>query len=127
MVPECVPVQVPYTVCKMIPEERVHVENVTTCKTVVEYHTRCVPYVTCKMITQEVCQQVPQVVCDYEPYTVTVKRCRVIPVVIPNCEKPCCPTPCEKPCPAPCVPVLKPCSHSEWFARSIDRARNACN
>src|SRR5207244_10887469 len=55
---------------------------------------RCqqVPYVTCRLVSQECVRQVPCTTCTMEPYCVTRKVCRQVPVCVPVCE-PCCPPP----------------------------------
>jgi hypothetical protein len=110
LVPETHVCRVPYTVCKMIPEERCEVIHCRRCKMVPEEHTCMVPYVTCKVLTEERVCQVPQTFCTMQPYTVTYKTCRLVPVCEPVCE-PCCPP----------GPLGRRESTTEWYARLTDR------
>jgi hypothetical protein len=78
-----------------------------------------VPYVTCKLVPEERVTCVPQTTCTWEPYCVTRKVCRRVPVCVPVCE-PACPPPCPPACPPSCS--YKP-GGAEWFARLHDRCR----
>jgi hypothetical protein len=63
------------------------------------------------MIAEECCKQVPVITCEMEACVVNVKRCRCVPVCVPVCE------------PASGPAAQAPQSNSEWFARTIDKAR----
>ena len=110
LVPEQKVVQVPYTTCRMVPEERYQTITCQRCKLVPEERVCQVPYVTCHTETQECVRQIPHTECHLEPYCVTYKVCRCVPVCVP--VEPCC-TPC---CPQECC-SLKPHVH-HWLARS---------
>ena len=110
-VPEEQVVQIPYTTCRMVPEERSEVVRCRRVHYVPEERSYQVPYVTCRLVPEERVQMVPHTTCTMQPYCVMVKVCRQVPVCVPVCE-PCCP-----PGPTSC----KPGSH-EWFARLLHRA-----
>jgi hypothetical protein len=67
------------------------------------------------MVSEERVCQVPRTTCTLEPYCVTYKVCRRVPVCVPVCE-PACP-------PGPCGPTGRSMSNAEWFARTTSRAR----
>src|SRR5438034_9942146 len=113
-VPEVKVQYIPYTTCKMVPEERCEVIKCRRCKYVPEEHVCCVPYMTCRMVSQECVRQVPCTTCTLEPYCVTCKVCRRIPVCEPVCE-PACPPPCS---PGPWS--MGPRMH-EWLAHFMNR------
>jgi hypothetical protein len=52
-----------------------------------------VPYVTCRLVAEECIRQVPTTTCTLEPYCVTFKVCRQVPMCVPVCE-PSCQPPC---------------------------------
>src|SRR5262249_61527696 len=66
------------------------------CKLVTTVKTCQVPYVSCKMVPHEVVRCVPLTTCRWEPYCVTYKVCRRIPIYLPVCE-PSCPLPLPGP------------------------------
>ena len=77
-----------------------------------EEHCTQVPYVTCRLVPRECVRMVPETTCTLEPYCVTVKVCRQVPVCVPVCPPPC-----------PCGPVsCKPTVH-EYLARCVCQAR----
>jgi hypothetical protein len=59
---------------------------------------------------------VPSTTCTLEPYCVTVKVCRRIPVCVPVC-----PPPCPPPC--PCGPVSWTPTVHDYLARCVCQAR----
>jgi hypothetical protein len=67
------------------------------------------------MVSEERVCRVPCTTCTMEPYCVTYKVYRQVPVCVPVCE-PVCPPP-------PCCPTGRATSNAEWFARTNDRAR----
>jgi hypothetical protein len=109
-VPEVKTCCVPYTTCKMVPEEKCQVIKCHRCKMVPEEHCCQIPYVTCRMVPEERCCQVPVTTCSWEPYCVTRKVYRCVPVCVPVCPPPCSPVPYTK------------LSNAEWFARVSYRA-----
>jgi len=104
---------VPYTTCKMVPEERCEVIKCQRCKLVPEEHCREVPYVTCRMVPEERCCQVPSTTCTWEPYCVMQRFYRCVPVCVPECPPPC---------PPACPPAAAKETNAEWFARVSYRA-----
>ena len=86
LVPEQKVVQMPYTTCRLVAEERSEVIPQRRCHWVTEQQVRKVPYVTCKYVAKECVQQVPETHCSFEPYKVTVKVCRQVPVCVPEVE-----------------------------------------
>jgi hypothetical protein len=87
-----------------VPEERCRVLKCQRCNTVTEERCVQVPYTTCRWVQEERVKQVPSTTCTMEPYCVTCKVCRKVPVCVPVCE-----------CP-PCPEVCKPRCH-EWLSR----------
>ena len=87
MVPEQKVRYIPYTTCRMVPEEQTSGEvpalpdgaGGTTCQ---------VPYTTCHMVAEEHCTMVPETTCAVEPYCYTRKVTRYVPVCDPVCERP---------------------------------------
>jgi hypothetical protein len=90
LIPEEKVEYIPYTTCHMVPEERCEVLKCQRCKLVPEDRCVQVPYVTCHMVPKECVRLVPQTTCTLEPYCVTTKVCRRVPVCVPVCP-PCCP------------------------------------
>ena len=98
--------KVPYTVCRMVPEQRVKTCTYRVCKMVREQRVKQVPYTVCKPVCYEKTIQCVQYVPRKVAYTVT--RCvpRVVCTQVP--VKVCCPVPrcCKPACePACCEPV----------------------
>jgi hypothetical protein len=87
MVPEQKVMQVPYTTCKMVPEEHCETIKCRRCKMVSEEHCQQVPYTTCRLVREECVKQVSTTECTMEPYCVTTKVCRKVPVCVPVCEE----------------------------------------
>jgi hypothetical protein len=77
----------------LVPEERCEVVKCTRCKLVPQEHCCKVPYTTCRLITEEHCKLVPQTTCTLQPFCVTYKICRQVPVCVPVCEPSCAPPP----------------------------------
>ena len=117
-VPETKTCQIPYTTCRMVPEERCQTIRCRRCRYVTEERTCQVQYTTCRMERQEHCCQVPTTTCTMEQYCVPVKVYRCVPVCEPICE-PVCPPAC------PDGPIGRATSSAEWYARVTDRARSA--
>jgi hypothetical protein len=88
-IPEHKVCKVPYTTCRMVPEERCEVVRCCRCRLVPEERVCKVPYTTCRMVSEECVRQVPVTTCHMEPYCVTYKVCRRIPVTIAVCPPPC--------------------------------------
>ena len=72
-------------------EEKCEVVKCQRCKMVPEEHVCQVPYTTCRFEKQECVKMVPHTTCHLEPYCVTYKVCRKVPVCVPMCA-PECPT-----------------------------------
>jgi hypothetical protein len=89
-VPEVKVCQIPYTTCRMVPEERCQVLKCWRCKYVPEERCCQVPYTTCRMVAEECVRMVPHTTCSLQPYCVTYKICRRIPICVPVCD-PCGP------------------------------------
>jgi hypothetical protein len=122
MVPEQRTCKIPYTVCKMVPEERCEVVKCRRCHYVTEERCCKVPYTVCRLVTHECVRHVPCTTCTLEPYCVTYKVCRCVPVCVPVCE-PVCEPACPPPCPAgPCS--AQPHLH-HWLARTAHRGEDA--
>jgi hypothetical protein len=117
LVPELKEVLIPYTTCHMVPEERCRVIPCTRCHLVPEQRTQLIPYVTCKMVAVEKVTMVPHVTCSLQPYCVTYKVCRQVPVCVPEYPVAC----------PPSVPVGQKMTNSEWFARVNYRATQESN
>lgn len=112
---------IPYTTCRMVPEERCQTVKCHRIREIQEQRTCQVPYTTCRMVQEEHCSQVPVTTCHLEPYCVKVKVYRQVPVCEPVCE-PTCPPACP---PAPCcpdAPISRGPNTAEWYARVTDRA-----
>jgi hypothetical protein len=105
---------VPYTTCKLIPEEKCEVIKCRRCRLVTEQRTCQVPYLTCRLIPEEKVCQVPHVTCTMEPYCTTRKVYRQVPVCVPVC-------------PPPCGCTSRRMSSTEWYARLNDRAVRLCS
>ena len=101
-----------FTTCRIVSEQKCRVVPCTRCKLVKQQKTCLVPYVTCKMVAEEKVHLVPQRICEMEPYCVTYKCCRQVPVCVPVCPPPC----------PPGTPVGKRMNTAEWFARVNYRA-----
>ena len=104
---------VPYTTCKMVPEERCETIRCRRCKLIYEQHCCQVPYVTCRYVPEEKVCLVPQTFCTREAYCVTYKVCRQVPVCEPVCEPAC-----------PPGPISRGISTAEWYARLTDQAQH---
>jgi hypothetical protein len=118
MIPEVKTCCIPYTVCKMIKEDRCQVIKCQRCRMVPEVKTCMVPYVTCRKVPVECVKMVPVTTCHMEPYIVMQKICRRIPMCVPV---PACPPPCPAPVPGCAANKM---GNTEWYARMADRARN---
>jgi hypothetical protein len=70
----------------MVPEMRCEVVKCRRCRMVTEERSCCIPYVTCRLESQECIRQVPTTVCTLEPYCVTYKVCRRVPICVPLCN-----------------------------------------
>ena len=108
VVPQQHTVCVPFTYTKWVPEYRTVVDKVRTCRYVPEVRTCQVPCVRCRMVPEECVAMVPTTVCTHEPYCTMVRRCRVVPVPVPE---------------APCCGPVASMSHAEWFARTVNSAQ----
>jgi hypothetical protein len=116
-IPEVKVQQVPYTVCKLVPEERTEVIRCRRCKLVPEQHSCQIPYMTCRLVPEEKVTVVPNTVCTLQPYCVNYKVCRQVPVCLPVGEPPC----------PPAVPLSSRVGSTEWYARLTDKALHVAN
>ena len=83
MIPEQKVQYIPYATCKMVPEEHCHMVTCRRCYYVTEVRCQLIPYTTCKMVPEEHVTSVPVTTCHMEPYCVTRKVCRKVPVYVP--------------------------------------------
>src|SRR5213075_2297102 len=74
-VPEEKVCHIPYTTCKMVPQQHCRMITCRRCYTVPEEKVCHIPYTTCKMVAQQHCKMIPQRRC----YTVPEEKVCYIP------------------------------------------------
>lgn len=89
----------PYTVCKMVAEERCHMVKKPVCRMVCEERVCHVPHTTCKMVCEEHVRMVPHTTCKMEAVCETRTCQRIEKTLVPV-------DPCEPAACAPCHRVL---------------------
>ena len=84
MIPEEKVQCIPYTTCKMIPEEHCRMETrFRRCYMVPEVKVQCIPYTTCRMVTENHVRYVTQrrchMICEEKVQCIPYTTCKMVP------------------------------------------------
>ena len=85
----------PYTTCRMVSQEHIKVVRRQRVRYVTEERVQQIPFTTCRMVPEEQVRMVPRTVCTMEPYSVTQRVCRYVPVQVPVYSVPAVPDACR--------------------------------
>ncbi len=107
-VQETVTRQVPYTVCRMVAEQRTKTCQYQVCRMETEQREQQISYQVCRLVSEPRTVQVPYTVCRAEPFEQTVTCVRYVAKQVPYTVTRCVPkwverqVPVKVCCPVPC-------------------------